>query len=357
MPELDKETVIEPKKNHKKPRFWVAVIIGSLLAAVLLIFVSFVVWYQQSLQPLSSSSKQNIRFEVKAGQGSTEIATNLKEARLIKDANAMVLYIKLINKPVSLQAGTYVLSPSHSVQEIVSHLEEGKTDLLKVTIVPGRTLADIKNDLKKQGYSSEEVDAAFNATYESPLLADKPESADLEGYIFPETFEVNAGDNLQKLLQRSFDTLYARLQKDGTIDAFRAKGLNIHQALTLASIIQKEASDPKDQPQIAQVFFTRIQTGMKLESDVTFHYAAEKMGVAPRVNLESPYNTRLVAGLPPTPISNMNYSALQAVAKPASGDYVYFIAGDDGKIYYAHTFDQHQENIAKHCSVLCGNAF
>ena len=355
MPE--QEAPIEIKKLHQKPWFWVVTISGVLLSIAIVLCISFFVWYQQSIQPLDSGSKQNIRFVIKKGQGNATIAQNLEKAHIIRSSSAMVLYLKLTNKPANLQAGAYVISPSYSLQKIVDHLESGKTDLFNVTISPGRTLVEIKKDLAKYGYTSDEVDAALEADYQSPLLADKPAEADLEGYIFPETFEMSGGGDLKTLFERSFDTLYSRLQKDGYIEAFKARGLNIHQALTLASIIQKEASEPADQPQIAQVFFTRIEKGMKLESDVTFHYAAEKLGVEPRVDIQSPYNTRLVGGLPPTPISNMNYSALKAVANPASGDYLYFIAGDDHKIYYGRTLEEHQENIDKHCKKLCGNAF
>lgn len=355
--EPDKKTSPEVKKSYQKPLFWVITIAASVVAVIVAVVLITTIWYQQSLRPVDASSKQTIRFEIKKGEGNSQIAKNLEKANVIKSATAMVLYLKFAEKPASLQAGTYVISPSYSVQKIISHLETGKTDLYNITILPGRTLSEIKSDLQKHGYSADEVNEALEAKYDSPLLADKPANADLEGYIFPETFEMSASGNLKTLFQRSFDTLYARLQSDGLIDKFKARGLNIHQALTLASIIQKEASDPKDQPQIAQVFYTRINSGMKLESDVTFHYGAKKLGVAPRVDLKSPYNTRLVAGLTPTPISNMNYSALQAVADPAAGDYVYFIAGDNGKIYYGRTFDEHLANIKNHCQKLCGNAF
>jgi len=352
----EQEAPIETKKIHQKPWFWIATVGGATVALLVVAIISATVWYHQSLQPLDASSKQNIRFTIKKGEGNAHIAQNLEKAHIIRSSAAMVLYLKFTHKPANLQAGTYVISPSFSLQKVVDHLESGKTDLFNVTILPGRTLAEIKKDLAKYGYSSDEVDTALKATYNSPLLADKPSSADLEGYIFPETFEMSGSGDLQSLFQRSFDTLYARLQKDGLIDAFKARGLNIHQALTLASIIQKEASNPADQPQIAQVFYTRMEKGMKLESDVTFHYAAKKLGVAPRIDLQSPYNTRLVAGLPPTPISNMNYSALKAVANPASGDYLYFIAGDDHHIYYGRTLEEHQQNIQKYCQKLCGNA-
>lgn len=341
------------KNTHRKVWRLVFAALAVLVAVVLIGgFVSYN-WYSQSLQPLDVNHKQKVRFIVHRGEGNAKIAQNLQKAGIIRNNTAMVLYLQFTHKSASLQAGTYAISPSLSVPKIVEHLEKGKTDLFMVTILPGRSLAELKRDLIKDGYSGSEINAAFKAKYDSPLLADKPSSADLEGYIFPETFEMQADDNLQKLFEKSFDTLYDRLKTDGLIEKFKAHNLNIHQALTLASIVQKEASEPSDQPQVAQVFLTRLQNDIKLESDVTFIYAAKKLGVQPSVNLQSPYNTRLVSGLPPTPISNMNYSALQAVADPAQGDFLFFVAGDNGKIYYGKTIEQHQDNIKKYCHKLC----
>lgn len=348
----------EPEPSQPQPAsFWILSITGAIVTLLGMLGLLSYVWYQQNLQPADFGSKQTIRFEVKKGEGNTQIAQNLEKVGIIRSSTAMVIYLKLANKPANLQAGSYVISPRLSLQEVIAHLESGKTDLFNVTLLPGRTLSELKGDLKKYGFSDSEIESAFKASYISPLLADKPDAAGLEGYIYPETFEIAATDNLQKLFQRSMNALYQRLVRDGMIDKFKARSLSIHQALTLGSIIQKEASNPADQPQIAQVFLTRLERGIKLESDVTFHYGAKKLGVPPRVDLQSPYNTRLVDGLPPTPISNMNYSALQAVANPASGDFLFFIAGDNGKIYYGKTIEQHQDNINKYCHKLCGNAY
>ncbi len=347
--EPDQSAPEPTKKIHQKPWVWIA----GICAAVLLIITALVVWYQFNLQPANPSSKQGIRFVVKKGEGNSQIAQNLEKSKIIRSSTAMVVYLKIARKPASLQTGTYVISPSYSVQEVVSHLEKGNTDLFNVRISPGRTLDEIKKDLKKYSYTSDDIDAAFNAKYDSPLLADKPASADLEGYIYPETFEMSASSDLKTLFQRSIDTLYERLQKDGLIEKLQARGLNIYQALTLASIVQQEASDPQDQAQIAQVFYKRLSIGMKLESDPTFVYAAKKLGVEPRVTIDSPYNTRKNGGLPPGPISNMNYSALQSIAYPSAGEYLYFVAGDDGKTYFSMTLQEHENNVEKHCKKLC----
>lgn len=336
---------------------WAAIATAITLVLLVCVWSGVSYWYAQELRPVTTQSQQSVRFVVEQGDGLAVIARNLSKRGLIRSATAFEWYVKQTKSQSKLQAGTYALSSSMSVDDIVAHLEGGKTDLFNLRIIPGRTLSEIRSDLKKYGYSDKEITSAFTATYNSPLLSDKPVSSDLEGYIYPETFEVESSASLQSVFERDFAALSQKIQQDGLTEKFKQQGLTLYQAITLASIIQKEASDPAAQPQIAQVFLKRFKEGAKLESDVTFHYAAKKLGVKPSVSLDSPYNTRLYGGLPPGPISNFNYSALRAVAEPAAGDYHYFIAGDNGVIYYAHTFAEHEENIEKHCQKMCGNDF
>lgn len=344
-------------KSLKKRRFstaWWAIGIGAALILVVAIILSSIfIWYKSSLQPVSPKTTHKIRIQIGEGETTAVIAKKLQKEGIIKNATAFEWYLKLERPQITLQAGRYAISPTLSTPEIVKHLAGGKTDLFMITIVPGSTLKDIEKTLREYGYSESEISTAFEAKYTQPLLADRPQGADLEGYIFPETFEVQSDNSLQDLFNRDFKTLYDRLQKDGLIEQFKKRGLNLHQALTMASIIQKEASGAEDQQKIAQVFYKRLGMGMKLETDPTFMYAAKKLGVEARVNIDSPYNTRLYPGLPPGPIGNMNYSALQAVANPASTEFLYFVAGDDGTNYFSYTLEEHESNVRKYCHKLC----
>ena len=121
----------------------------------------------------------------------------------------------------------------------------------------------------------------------------------------------------------------------------------------MASIIQREVITAADAAQVAQVFKKRYDMGMQLGSDVTYQYIADKTGQARNVNLDSPYNTRRYAGLPPGPISTPGLAALKAVAQPAKGDYLYFLSGDDDKTYFARTNEEHEKNIRNHCQEKC----
>ena len=361
-PETLPSPVVEPavpKQPRKMPWWGKALSVVGVLALLVMLAVG---WYLFSLTPkTSATAEKRQRVTIEKGETSTTIAAQLEKDGIIRSALAMRLYVEFSGNKDKLQAGGYLLSTSQSVRDIVNHLASGKTDEFNVRILPGLTLDEladgsVKGSLVQQGFSASEVRAAYAATYTHPLLASKPPTADLEGYIFPETYRMNSGSSLQSLFTRSFDELYGRLQKDGTLQAFQARNLTIHQGLTLASMVQKEVSNPTDQPQVAQVFLKRLESGQALGSDVTYFYAAKKLKVKATPDLDSPYNTRKYGGLPPGPIANMNYAAIQAVAHPAPGDYLYFVAGDGddaGKTFFARTEEEHQANIAAHCHVLC----
>lgn len=336
--------------KRRLPIKWIIIGVGTL---IILIVAALIGWYTWALQPLNASSTEKIRMTVEDGDTTSAIAKKLKDTHVVRSATAFRIYAELSRTKSKLQAGGYVVSPSQSVSDIINHLVSGKTDELTITIPPGITLEGIQKKLKEYGYSEQEITTALNAKYDSPLFADKPATANLEGYIFPETFNISSNASPQELLEKSFNELYSRLQTGGLLDKFKQHNLTIHQALTLASIIQMEESDPTDQKQVAQVFYLRLEKGMALESDPTFKYAAKLLGVEPSITIDSPYNTRKYAGLPPGPIANMNFSALEALAAPAPGDYLYFVAGDDGMTYFSHTLDEHIENIKKHCHDLC----
>jgi UPF0755 protein len=309
--------------------------------------------YNNDLAPRDPKNTLRHRVIINDGETIAQIAAKLERQKLIRSRDAFQQYIRLERPQTTLKTGCYSFTPQDSVASIVERLIAGDTAACFVTITPGRTLSQLTEDLTAYEYSKSDIKAALAKSYASPLLKDKPKNMDLEGYLYPETFDMQADTDPAKLFKRSMDTLYAKLQKDNLIERFSARKLTIHQALTMASIIQKEAPAPADQKQIAQVFFSRLDKGMKLETDPTFIYAAEKLGVQPSISIDSPYNTRKYTGLPPGPIGNMNYSALEAVAYPASGDYLYFVAGDDGITHFSRTLQEHEMATAKYCKKNC----
>jgi len=341
----------KPRRSKKKIIWWV---MSGLVFLILFVAAGSALWYEMALRPLSSSVKKT-SVQIIAGSSPTQIGTELEGKGLIKSEFAFDLYTRLTHTRDKLQAGTYSFSPSQSVAQIVDTLVSGKVDQFSITFLPGATLAEDRAGLIGAGYNTSDVDAALNKTYDSPLFAGKPASASLEGYIYGDTYQFTTDATVDQILQRTFDEYYTKLTDNNLISGFQSHGLTLYQAITLASIIQREVSKPTDQKQVAQVFYTRLAMNMPLGSDVTYQYAAKILGVSPTPTLDSPYNTRINTGLPPGPIATPGLSALTAVASPASGEYVYFLSGDDGMTYFAVTETEHQENIANHCQVKCAS--
>jgi UPF0755 protein len=225
---------------------------------------------------------------------------------------------------------------------------------IQVTILAGQTLAELKEKLVKSGFAADGVEAAFNRSYDSPILADKPAGATLEGYIFPDTYFLDADSDVAVLVEMALDNLYEKMRSDGSLERLRTQGRSVFETLTMASIVQKEVSDPEEQKMVAGVFENRLQWGMVLGSDVTFHYAYKQGYCAVNSpDCDSVYNTRVYKGLPPGPIANMEYAAIQAVLQPTESEYFFFVAGDDGRTYYAVDENGHFENVRNYCHVLC----
>lgn len=339
-----------PKRSRKK--WWIigTLIFLAILAAIVTAGIQW--WYNDALQPKSSSTER-IKVTVEPGATPGQIADELEQKGVIKSAYAFGILIKQEGDRDKLQAGTYLFSPKQSAHEILSWLVEGKVDTFNVTILPGLTLAEIKQYLVKAGFKTADIDAAYAKKYDHPLLASKPANVNLEGYIYPDTYQISSETTVEQLLTRTFDEFYKLIQSKGLEAELKAKGFNLHQGITLASIIGKEVSNSTDKRQVAQVFEKRLKEGIELGSDVTYMYAAKLTGETASPSLDSPYNTRKVKGLPPGAIANFNIDSLEAVADPAPGDYLYFVAGDDGTTHFAMTEAEHEDNIHKYCTKLC----
>lgn len=352
----------KPKKSRRK-KIILWVLIGFIVTALLAIAAGYT-WYQQQLAPVDSANTATEQVVVKRGMGPSAIASMLEEKKLIKSAKAFGWYVRLHKTENGLQAGTFSLSQSMSLPEIVNHLKSGKTDTITITFYPGATLrdttstpeakkTDVTTMLLKAGYSEEEIETALSKQYDHPLLASKPASADLEGYVYGETYQFASSTTVEQILTRTFDEMYKVIKDNNLEESFERQGLTLYKGITLASIVQREVPTASDQAAVARVFLNRITAGMNLGSDVTYQYIADKTGVARDPGLQSPYNTRIVTGLTPGPIAAPGKSALLAVANPATNDYLFFLSGDDDKTYFGKTQAEHEQNIANHCKEKC----
>lgn len=339
------------RRQHKR-YFW-----PLIIAIVIILGLGTVwgarTWYNRSLGPVSSST-QTIYFTVTNGSSVHEIAVDLKRANLIRNTRAFETYVRSKELFSNLQAGTYAFSQSMSAKEIVNKMVKGDVSKNLLTILPGKTIKQIKAAFKQSGYSEDDLDTAFNpATYAGhPILGYLPGGASLEGVLYPDSFQKQAETPASTIVSESLDEMQARLTPD-ILAGLAAQGLSPYQGITLASIVYQESGDANAQPTVAQVFLSRLKQNMPLGSDVTAFYAADLIGAGHTLGVDSPYNTRLHAGLPPGPISNFNATALRAVAHPSHTDYLYFVAGDDGTLHFSHTQAEHEQAVAQYCHKEC----
>lgn len=328
----------------------------SVILVALLLVTTMVVRevYSSALKPVSASER-NVLVTVPSGATIDEIAKKLETAGVIKKAWAFEWYVRNNNVRDKLQAGTYYLRPNQGVKLVVETLTQGNIATNLFTILPGQRLDQIRNALiNSGGFSSQDVDNALKPENyaDHPALTDKPAEASLEGYLYPESFQKTAETKPEDLITQSLDQMQKYLTPE-IRQAFVKHGLTVHEGVKLASIVEREVGGVEDRKVVAQIFLLRLKQGIALQSDITAIYGALKAGQPPSVKFESEYNSYTNPGLPPTPISNVSEASLKAVAFPANTNYLYFVSGDDGKTYFAHTVEQHDKNVAERCKKNC----
>ena len=343
---------LERRGRQQRLKIFFAVIAIIILVLIALtIFVRQV--YNRNIQPLNHDQQTQL-VNVGNGLSSPQIADLLKKDNIIRSSWAFDWYLDSQNLREDLKAGTYSLSPSQSVAQIVGILTEGKIATHLITILPDRRLDQIRSDLINDGFSPASVDQALQPAQYSflPVLAFKPSGASLEGFLYPDSFQKDSNTTPEEIIQESLTEMGQHLTP-ALQSAFASEGLSTYQGVILASIIQQEVNGASDQAQAAQVFLSRLKLGMTLGSDQTAFYGAIVAGRTPSLSYDSPYNTLIHTGLPPTPISNVNQQALTAAAHPADTDWLYFVTGDNGVTYFEQTAAEHQADINQYCHVMC----
>lgn len=337
---------------------------------------------QSQVHRPASVDDRPVRFVVEPGTPARTIGRNLQAAGLIRDDLLFEAYVRVNGLAARLEAGTFVLTPAMTLAEIVESLQHAEAASITLTIPEGwrqeqvadyLAAADIFGDTV-EGTSAQSARYRLQATggdltgmvpARYPFLQARPAAAGLEGYLFPDTYELPAqGATAADLMARQLDTfaekvwpLYLRAQEEGRTN------LTLHQVITLASVVEREAVVPAERPAIARVYLNRLAADMKLEADPTVQYA---MGYQPDSGqwwktpvyleeyaaVDSPYNTYLYGGLPPGPIASPGLGSIQAVLNPAEHDYLYFVALPDesGAHVFARTFPEHQENVRRYRS-------
>jgi UPF0755 protein len=342
---------IHRQHTKKRSKLWLLLLSPFVIVAVAI--VVSVGWYKSSLQPVSDS-KEEVIVTVQVGATAPQIGDILDDKGLIQSSLSFDIYTRINNYRDKLQAGGYKFSPSQSVEQIVNQLVTGAVATDLFTILPAQRIDQVRAAFVSAGYSVDEVDKALNPSNYAghPALVGKPENANLEGYLYPDSYQKTNTTTVEQIIEASLDEMADALTPE-LLASYQEAGLSPFEAITIASIVEREVNNTDDRLIVAQVFLKRYREGMMLGSDPTALYGALLAGIEPSVFADTPYNTRLYTGLPPGPINNISSMSLQAVANPGDTDYLFFVSGDDGKTYFSNTLAEHEALTAQHCIELC----
>ncbi|MCL5970466.1 MAG: endolytic transglycosylase MltG [Patescibacteria group bacterium] len=313
-------------------------IITIFLIIFILAFLAF--WWTNGLSPVNPNDKTERLFIVPKGAGVRSIANSLKKEGFIKDPIVFFLLVKKMGLDGKIQAGDFRLSPGQNAEDIAKTLTHGTLDIW-VTIPEGKRAGEI-GDILKQNMPT------FNPTWRNVLDQN-------EGYLFPDTYLFPKDAEIEtivSIMRNNFDKKFAEIPN------INSTKLTKEQIVTIASLIEREAKLSKDRPLVASVIMNRLNIKMALQIDATIQYALgyqenekiwwKKNLTAQDLKIDSPYNTYLNTGLPPTPISNPGIDVLNAAINPANTDYLYYISDKTGENHYAKTLEQHNANIRKY---------
>lgn len=318
----------------------------GILAFLILVFAAFVlIWWTNGTRAADPNDKKIYTFVVVKDEGVRSIANRLKKDDLIRDPTVFFILIKnfpLVGMGIDnkIQAGDHRISPSMSAREVAQNLTLATNDVW-ITIV--------------EGQRAEEVGDALEADIPSFQDSWREELNENEGYLFPDTYLVPKDSTIEQVLlifRSNFDTKYASIKNTDKSDFTK------DEIITIASLVEREARHAEDRPLVASVILNRLSIGMKLDIDATVQYVLgfqenekdwwKEALTFDDLDIKSPYNTYLNAGLPPTPIANPGLAAMSAVVTPAETDYLYYISDKEGVNHYAETLAEHNVNIEKY---------
>lgn len=348
-------------RRHREAKIVRRIVFITLLLIIILIgtvVTSGYIYIKDGLKPMDPDNKKKVEVTIPIGSSSSAIGTILEEKGLIKNHLIFKYYVKYKNES-GFQAGNYALNKSMSLQDIINSLKDGKVyekAELEITIPEGLRIPEVIARIAKEtGYSEEELltkmqDREYIKTLmeKYPIdekVLDEKVIWPLEGYLFPATYQFTEK-------KPSIDKIIGEMIKKtmSVVDKYQQdldnSEYSLHQILTLASIIEEEARKPEDRLKVSGVFYNRIEQGIPLGSDVTVTYAKQMHTVKVSykdTEVNSPYNTYNIQGLPIGPISNPSESSIKAALEPQKVDALYFYARPNGQVIYSKTNAEHNK--------------
>jgi len=313
------------------------------IMAVIIILAGGFYLAEKSILPHERINVEDpVTVRVQSGSSLTEIAKLLDEKGVIRNVNDFILTVKIFRAANRLKAGQYEFQPGLSNYKVMKKLMEGSISDEKIVIPEGYTSKQIASLLQKR--------LEIDSTEFVSLIKDKNllqetgvESNSFEGYLYPDTYHLNWGISARSVIKRLVKEFHRNFT-DSLKSAARQKGWDVHQIVTLASIIEGEAILDEERRTISSVYHNRLVKGMLLQADPTIQFIIPD---GPRrllnrdLRLDSPYNTYMYAGLPPGPVNNPGIKSMIAAIDPADTPYLYFVARGDGGHTFSRTLNQH----------------
>lgn len=299
-----------------------------------------------------SDNTEEVVYEVSQGKTFKQVAKELAAQNLIQNARLFSLYAQLRGEARKLKVGEYALRKNMTPNEVLAVITSGKSIGRPFTIAEGLNIYEISELYEAQGFGKKEdfLKASMDKGFVKQLIGEERDS--LEGYLFPETYQLTKFTSVRELLQAMvyrFQEVYKQVEAEAQI-----KGFTKHQIVTLASIVEKETGAPHERPQISSVFHNRLKKGMLLQTDPTIIYGLadiEKKTVykITKADILRPtkYNTYVIKGLPPGPIGNPGKEALMAAVKPADTNYLFFVSQNDGTHIFSQDYATHTKAVRK----------
>lgn len=327
-----------------------------LVSSVILLVLIGALFVAYEGGPYDKNNGKDIVVDIPMGSTVSSVADILKENNLIKNEVLFKLNFKMKNNASHMKSGKYLLSQKLSNSDIIEKLVSGEIyrDGIKVTIPEGSTSNEIiallvKNELgKKEDF--EKLVSNPSEFYSDFEFLDQKDIKSLEGFLYPSTYYFDK-DAKPKDIIKEMLSLFDKSYTDKLKKKQKERNMTLQEVVNLASIVEKEAVIDEDRPIIASVFYNRLDKDMPLQSDATLQYIFEERKKSMTYNdlkIDSPYNTYIQKGLPPTPIANPSIKSIKAVLEPSDTDYLYFVASIDGGNVYSKTYEEHKKNVEQY---------
>lgn len=366
----DKKQMIAEKlvEQQKEARVVRKIVFVTAIVAILLIGAlggGGYYYIKSALKPIDENSKKNIDVTIPIGSSTTGIGKILEEEGVIKDARIFKYYVKFKNES-GFMAGDYKMNPSMTIPEIISSLKTGKVMqdvVMKITIPEGKQLSQIAGIIAEK--TQQDQDQVFkqlnDKEFVKKMMGKYPDVLSeeilnekvkypLEGYLFPATYPFYSEDPTVEEIVTVMLT-----KTKGVLGEYRGqmeeREMSTHQVMTMASLIEEEATEKVDRDKIASVFYNRIEDGMMLQTDPTVLYShgEHKDRVFYKdLEIDDPYNTYKYTGLPPGPIANPGVMSIEAALAPADTDDLYFLATSTGDVLFSKTLEEHNRKKNEH---------